>query len=52
MLKEAHVTAQAVVGGRQLLLQLRRQLIQVQRPQGEWVPVQAIASLGNPSDTP
>lgn len=41
VLEEAHVSAQAVVGGRQLLLQLRRQLVQVQRPQREGVPVLA-----------
>lgn len=39
VLKEAHVCAQAVVCGRQLLLQLRGQLVQVQRPQREGVPV-------------
>ncbi len=46
VLKEAHVCTQAVIGRRQLLLQLRRQLIQMQRPQGKRVPIQTNASLG------
>lgn len=38
MLKQAHVRAQAVISGRQLRQQLRRQLVEVQRPGGEMEP--------------
>ena len=45
MLEEAHVGAQAVVGGRQLGAHLRRQLVQQQRPLAQREPAKATRPL-------